>query len=200
MFDDLEGLSVPNAVELFNRAILTARQFYLQLHGQSVFVDLQFRPPPGWNYRMVRDGRSQTVTQDPSWFTTTVLLSEYEHATLAPGTRAFVAFDLLGSGGHNGDLLAGCARATKLDDLGVETFTLAIRNSELAADSPWSERAALRTAEWFFDRRPWQPGQPVEDVAWAVSELGRVVESAKSVALSSQSPPMDPAEPTPSTT
>ena len=40
MLDDLEALTVPNAVEVFNRAMRAARKFYLQLHGQSQFEAL----------------------------------------------------------------------------------------------------------------------------------------------------------------
>jgi len=171
MFDDLEGLTVPNAVEVYNRTVLAARQFLLQLHGQQAFVDLNLKPPPGWNYRMLRDDPSMTLTEDEIWFTTTVLLCQYDHDEFPVGTRAFVAFDLVGADGETADLLAGQVTCSTLDDLGAGWFSAAIRERIPDEDPPWSERSTFRSATWRFDRRPWHPGRPREDVTWTLARL-----------------------------
>lgn len=54
MLDDLEGLTIPNAVEGFNRAMRAARKFYLQLHGQSGFEALGLLQYSVQGYRMWR--------------------------------------------------------------------------------------------------------------------------------------------------
>jgi hypothetical protein len=171
MLDDLEGLTVPNAVEVYNRTVRAARQFFLQLHGQQAFLDLGFKPPPGWSYRMLRDDPSMTLTEDEVWFTTTVLLSQYDHDDFPERTRAFLAFDLLGSGGEDADMLAGRVSCSKLDDLGAGWFATAIRETAAVDDPLWSEEATYRSATWRFDRRPWHASQPDEDIAWALARL-----------------------------
>jgi hypothetical protein len=183
MFDDLEGLTVPNAVEVYNRAVLAARQFFLHLHSQKPFLGLGFRPPPGWNYRMLRDDPSMTLTEDEFWFTTTVLLSQYDHEDFPEGARAFVALDLLAGGGAEADMLAGTVASSNPDDLGAGWFSNAIREtSSIAEDSPWTEMATYRSATWRFDRRPWLPGQPDKDVAWALARLKTARDAAHIVA------------------
>jgi hypothetical protein len=182
MIDDLEGLTVPNAVEVYNRAVRAARQFLLQLHAQSGFEELGLKPPPGWNFRMQRDDPSQVLTEDEFSFTTTVFFSEYESKRDAfpKGARAFVAFDLLGRDGDETAILAGYASCLNMDDLAVGRFASAIRDTELVDnDRPWSENASFHSAVWRFDRRPWHSGQADEDIAWALDRLRAAADRAR---------------------
>lgn len=180
MFDDLDGLTTASAVEVFNRTIRAARQFYLQLHGQSGFAALGLGPHE-WNYRMLRDGRSDVPTQGEEWFATTVILSLYKHADLSEGSRVFVAFDLLGGGTGDADMMVGLVSFTNTDGLGPYRFGKAIREPErVEGDSPWSERAASGGAAWLYDRRPWRTGQPGEDIEWTISRLAAALRRERS--------------------
>jgi hypothetical protein len=171
MLDDLESLNTVNAVEGFNRTIRAARQFYLLLHTQSEFAALQFAPLE-WNFRMLRNGRSDVPTQLEAWFETTVILSQYRHSNLPDGWVLFVAFDLLGSGSGDADMIAGLGGTSK----GLYEFANAIQSSEnLPDEEPFRERANAEGCEWLYDRRPWRPGLPDEDVSWALARLAAVL-------------------------
>jgi hypothetical protein len=166
MLDDLQDLTISNAVEVFNRTIRAARHFYLLLHAQRGFSTLGLAAHD-WNFRMLRDGRSEVPTQSESWFQTTVILSWYQHPALPDGEAAFVAFDLRGSGAGFPDILVGVGAS----QLGVYNFGDAVRTAETLTKGPFQERAAAGANECLYARRVWRPGAPDDDVQWAIEQL-----------------------------
>jgi hypothetical protein len=122
MMDDLETLTIPAAVEIFNRAIRAARLFYLQLHSDSRFnaLDLQ---PFGTGYRMWRNGASSAPTQPEKWFETTVIASVYRRPQWEPAAHVFVNFDLAAEGPN----AALCAGACSVGNPNYVTYSFAER-------------------------------------------------------------------------
>jgi len=91
MLDDLEELTLRNAVEVFNRIMKSARQFYLQLHEHAAFGATRLEPDIGSggyvSPRMLRDGRTDAITQPEETFTTKIFLSLYRHPELPDSDR-----------------------------------------------------------------------------------------------------------------
>ena len=113
MLDDLESLSVPSAVEAFNRSIRAARNFLLQLHSQPGFVDLGLKPFAQNAHRLYRNGGSETLTAQVDWFETTVAMCLYRYDGWDPQRVVFVCFDLLGSNGSDADLCVGACEVSR---------------------------------------------------------------------------------------
>jgi hypothetical protein len=86
MFDDLEGLTVVNAVHAFNRTVLAARQFFLALVGQPRFAGLGLAPVGGKSFTMLRDDGSRALTQDEDYFQITTLMMPARKPTWADGS------------------------------------------------------------------------------------------------------------------
>jgi hypothetical protein len=101
LFDDIDTpLTVPKAVDAFNRTILAVRAFYLSLHGQSGFKALGFPGP----YRLSRDGTG--TSPESHWFEASFVLSSYRRERWPKRLGAFVAFDLA-TEGDTADICAG---------------------------------------------------------------------------------------------
>jgi hypothetical protein len=92
MLDDLETLSVPTAVEAFNRSIRAARSFLLQLHSQPGFAALHLAPFAKNAHRLYRNGGSTTLTAQVEWFETTVAMSMYRGEGWDPNRVVFICF------------------------------------------------------------------------------------------------------------
>jgi hypothetical protein len=84
MFDDIETLTVPRAIEAYNRTIHTIRQFFLAVHGQPRFAALGL---VGFGERgrfaLQKDGGSKSPEQPEDWFTLTNVLSAYRRENWA---------------------------------------------------------------------------------------------------------------------
>lgn len=173
MIDDLGELTIPTAVETFNRSVRAAKDFLLLLHGQPRFAQMSLL---SWanTHKMYRNGGSEALTQPAEWFETTVAMCVYKRESWAPTHAVFVCFDLLGRGGSNAELCVGAC------DVRGE-FTYGFVRAEPTHDLTHAvlgdvegdlhERAAGPDGHWLFDRRPWVPGQGDEDVEWALSRL-----------------------------
>jgi hypothetical protein len=178
MFDDLGELTIPHAVEAFNRSIRAAREFFLQLHGQPSFINLGLRPY--WKeHRMVRNGGSQTPTQPVEWFETTVVMCLYKRERWQANCAVFVCFDLLGHDGEHPDLCAGACEVREGN--GSYAFARAERVPELtspareATDDMLPEALAEPGSQWRLDRIEWKPGQADEDIDWTVTRLQHAI-------------------------
>lgn len=171
LLDDLGDLTVMNAVEAFNRTVRAARQFFLQVHSQTEFQDAGLGPAD-WNYRMLRNGKSEVPTQSEAWFDTTVLVSHYKHESLPDHWHLFVAFDFTPTATGVPSLLAGLANEKDPYRLGE-----ALASTEPSQEGS-EERASIGSAEYVFQRRPWLPGQGEEDVSWAVQRLRQLTQEA----------------------
>lgn len=73
-------------MELFNRTVKAARELLLAIHAQSRFQQGMYEPLGGRSPRMVRDGTSSTLTESPSSFETSMLLSVYRKPSWQAGT------------------------------------------------------------------------------------------------------------------
>jgi hypothetical protein len=178
MLDDLEELTVPNAVEAFNRSIRAARDFFLQLHGQPSFIALGLKPY--WKeHRMVRNGGSETPTQPVEWFETTVVMCLYKRDAWQPTCAAFVCFDLVGRDGEHADLCAGACKV--MAGNGTYGFARAERAAPTdqalreTADEMLPEAMADPETEWRLDRVEWKPGQADEDIDWTITRLQHAI-------------------------
>jgi hypothetical protein len=172
MFDDIDTpLTVPKAVNAFNRTILAIRVFYLALHGQSGFKALGF---PG-GYRMSRDGTG--VSPEGSWFEATLVLSSYRRETWPKQLGAFVAFDLA-TDEDTADICAGSYWAEK--GYLLESFTGVDYDAEVAPElealpaERFDDSGAAYGTSWVWGTRQWKTGEPDADVAWAVDQLAAV--------------------------
>lgn len=177
MLDDLDGLTIPNAVEAFNRSIRAAREFFLQLHSQPRFTALGLQPY--WaEHRMVRNGGSQVPTQPVEWFDTTVVIALYKTASWDPKRAVFICFDLLGDGREDADLCAGACAVTNPSvsyafAQGERGAVLA--NPVLQGADAMSETLAGPGSQWRFARRPWKPGHGEEDIRWTLARLSEAI-------------------------
>jgi len=70
MIDDLQGMTLWNAVEAFNRVAKATRHFYLQLQSHSAFTAIGLQPDLSGGYvnsRILRNGKSGVITQREEW-------------------------------------------------------------------------------------------------------------------------------------
>lgn len=174
MLDDLEELTLPNAVEAFNRAILAARDFFLQLHAQPRFEELRLSSIYAPQHRMYRNGGSEALTQPVEWFRTTVLMTAYRRPEWDEKRSVFVCFDLRGNGRSTADLLAGAALLTDGLTYAFDSAQLGARPSNEAlneAERRTLHEMAANPSQWRFERRPWEPGNADEDIAWTLKRL-----------------------------
>jgi len=132
VLDDLENLTIPNAVEAFNRSIKAARAFFLELHSHARFPDLDLAPLRK-EHAMFRNGGSETLTRPVEWFETTVAMTVYKRKNWDPQRWVFVCFDLLGETHTHADPLRRTCSG--------------FRNHDLRLGS-----------QWLFARRPWLAG------------------------------------------
>jgi hypothetical protein len=174
VLDDLEGLTIPNAVEAFNRSIKAARAFFLELHADGRFRDLDLAPLRK-EHAMFRNGGSETLKQPVVSFETTVAMTLYKRKNWDPQRWIFVCFDLLGETRTHADLCVGLAQVSDTMTYG---FAKAERRDSLAnfdlqeAESDFfEERFAEPGSQWRFARRPWLAGSPAKDIDWTIDRL-----------------------------
>jgi hypothetical protein len=194
VFDDLEELTVVNAVEVFNRAIRAARQLLLTLHSRPAFQAAGY-VPFGRNFALRRDGTSTALTESEDYFTTNIALSVYRKEPWPEGAGVYIAVDL--SSDDEPELQAGAFFAESSSDL-VWSYAY----SDEPDDGPSHPRLAATDkavlpyaavgarTEWVYDTRPWRPGDGDADVLWALEKLG--VASAAWDGQGVQPPPAAP--------
>src|SRR4051812_36289569 len=170
MLDDLDGLTLNNAVVAYNRAITAAHQFFVTLHGQPRFASAGLGPWGG-SFELRRDGTSRALAQSPDYFQISVMLSAYRQPGWPEDVGAFAAFyfggedpdPLLQVGAFERapgtDIVAGYAWSEDADDLTSETL-LGIDKQHC----PYA--AASATLEATYDELPWVAGDEEADVAW----------------------------------
>jgi hypothetical protein len=166
MHDDLEGLTRRNAVELYNRIVLAARQFYLQLQGQRTFAELGLAPVVGQGYvaaRMLRDGRSETVTQNAEWFESRIIVSRFQHESLPDTECVFIGFDLVGGASGEIEMLVGRCEG----NFELYAFAAALPDEVRgAASTGLPFEATSGATRYIYDRRPWYPDDAAIDIEW----------------------------------
>jgi hypothetical protein len=172
LFDDIDTpLTVPKAVDAFNRTILAVRAFYLSLHGQSGFKALGFPGP----YRLSRDGTG--TSPESHWFEASFVLSSYRRERWPKRLGAFVAFDLA-TEGDTADICAGAHWAEKgylLDSYGnIDSEAEVAAELEALPDERFDGAGAAYGTSWVWATRQWKTGQPDVDVDWAVDQLAAV--------------------------
>jgi hypothetical protein len=174
MFEGLDGLSVPNVIEGYNRVILAARQFFLALHGESRFQALGLRPLGTKGFEMLRDDPSSVLTQYQDWFTTTTLISPYTRAGWSADRGTFAAFFFDQDGAY---LVAGAFSAATRADLAA-TFAESDESQELTNEhlrdtaAPDLDTTSVGGQNQFrYAARNWGAGSPTEDVEWTLGCL-----------------------------
>jgi hypothetical protein len=182
MLDDLEVLTLRNAVEAFNRIIASARQFHLQLHADSRFHTSGLQPdlgaPSYTSPRMLRDGRTDQIGQPEASFKTKVILSLYTHPDLNAQTRIFVAFDLIAHESSEIQLLAGRMTYTAGQPHDTRRLAAALispRADPSTPDLPYIGETSSST--WRYDRRPWQPNRAADDITWALTRTAQALQA-----------------------
>lgn len=175
--DDLQQLTVVNAVELFNRTVKAARELLLAIHAQSRFQQGMYEPLGGRSPRMVRDGTSSTLTESPSSFETSMLLSVYRKPSWQAGTGVYVGIWLTPGEGADPHLQAGAFQADHSGEL-VWSYASAEDADESRSKAlAGVDRTLLRSVsvtkhtEWVYADRPWGPSRANEDVEWALDAL-----------------------------
>jgi hypothetical protein len=176
MFDDLEGLTVVNAVEVFNRTVKSARQLLLTLHSQPRFQTAGY-VPFGRAFAMHRDGSSSVVTQEEWAFETSIILSLYRKPDWADGAGLYAAVWLMPPGDDDPELQVGAffaadtrelvwsyANAGEADD--TRSPQLAKRDKTVLANVCATDRT-----EWVYAGRPWRPEDSDADIIWALDAL-----------------------------
>lgn len=180
MFDDLEGgLTVVNAVELFNRTVKVARELLLAVHAQSPFRAAGYEPFVGSSHRMVRDGTSGTLTQAPESFEASVLLSTYRKPPWPDGAGVYIGVWLTPGEGADAHLQAGAFRAAVQQDL-VWSYASA-EDADRPADDDLArvDRTLLECVsvtdytEWVYADQPWRGGRGEDDVEWLSTPSGQ---------------------------
>lgn len=172
--DDLEELNLTNAIVLFNRAMASARQFYLTLHDQPAFRATGLGPL-GNSYRMLRNGASTGLSQHEELFQVTTFISPYRKSTWRTGLGAFAAFYFASD--NEPKLHVGAFHSPATSELhwdyeyseGVEELDTPELDALDKTHLPWA--AAGTRSEWVYDERPWKPGDGDADVTWAVDRL-----------------------------
>ncbi len=180
MLDDLEELTLRNAVEVFNRIMKSARQFYLQLHEHAAFGATRLEPDIGSggyvSPRMLRDGRTDAITQPEETFTTKIFLSLYRHPELPDSDRVFIAFDLAASNDTEIQLLAGRWQNYRPNEPNLRKLADAITKSSPNNDpASLPYKASEGTSHWTYDRRPWHAGHALEDLKWATDRAAAAI-------------------------
>lgn len=175
VIDDLEGLTLPNAIEAFNRTIRAFRQLALTVHGQSAIGDLGLKPYHG-GHALLRDGRTTALPSYPEAFEMSVLLVAYEAADFPAGCGVFFSGWLGDPKGlylqvgafhttaGRGDLPWGMAGAELKDELQSAALT---RTPTAVLDTA----AASRHTEWVYSERAWTAEAADADLEWILAGL-----------------------------
>lgn len=182
MLDDLEGLTLLNAVETFNRIIASARHFYLQLHKDTGFLAKGLRHDTGGPSitapRMLRDGGTDQITRPEATFKTKVILSLYTHSDLDTQSRIFVAFDLVPRESNEIQLLAGLMHYTAGNPLDLRRLPSALMSTHV--DASWPELPYIggtTSSFWRYDRRDWQPNRAADDITWTLTRIAQALQT-----------------------
>lgn len=175
MINDLDGLTLSNAVEVYHRIIRAFRTLALTVHHQGAIGELELEPYEG-NHALLRDGRSLGLPGAPSLFETTILLIAYRAPHWPDGCGTFFSAWLTGEDGPclqvgafetravRGDLPWGFAEADMVDDVDSSRITRAQRNV-------LEHMAASRNTDWLYAEQPWTPGDGADDVQWVLAGL-----------------------------
>lgn len=178
MFDDLQGMTIPNVTQAFNRVVLAARQLFLALRSESRFVKLGLEPIGGPTLTILRDDGSGVLTAYEDWFQVSNLMIAARHPTWPERAGVYAAVWLPGD--DEAELQAGAfyahdslkelsyAYGESEDVAPTELQSAQLRN----ADAVTLPRTAVgRQKEWRYAALPWRPGTAEADVAWAISAL-----------------------------
>lgn len=176
VIDDLEGLTLKNAVEVVHRITRAFRLLALSVHGQRAVGDLGLVPMQG--HAMLRDGRSVALPGTPESFETSVLLVPYARPDWPTGCGVFFAAWLVEEDGPHlqagafkmsgtrGDLPWAYACSDFVDELEAAELE-SVRGATL--DSLAASKAY--GAEFVYAERRWQPADGEGDVEWIVDAL-----------------------------
>jgi hypothetical protein len=181
MLEDLEELTVTNAVKVFNRTMIAARWLVLAVTGDPQFLVAGFTAPAGAgkSFHLARDTFSTAITANEAYFTTTLLLTGCRKPTWPSGAGAFIAFDLDREDQPYIQVGAFFYTGTGPVDL-VDVYSnsgegepkqpaLAGRDHDVL-DLAFVNGAG---AEWVCAERPWQltDDHGDEDVRWVLARL-----------------------------
>lgn len=179
VFQGLSEINVATVIEAYNRLVLAARQFFLQLHGSPGFQALGLQPRGHKGFEMLRDDTSSVITQDPDWFTITTMISPYRHSGWPDGIGAFAGFffdddeasivtgAFAGSGFDNFALSFGYSEDVALDELKNELLQGAAQQLDAA-----SKGGAI---EFRYGTRIWSDSHPGDDIQWTLTGLEEAV-------------------------
>lgn len=183
VFDDLDGLTIPNAVQVYNRTLTTAKNLLLTLESQERFRDSGLRPSGGTSRLTADGGIGQGGLQRPDGdFVTSMIMSAWAKRGWPNGAGVYVALWLTPEGSAHPELQAGAFHAPNhaVNEL-VWTYAGAVdepddqqaRNPNLSRtdktllDNVWE---GGRT-EWVFAARDWVAGQGDDDLRWLLDRL-----------------------------
>ncbi|MDQ3608943.1 MAG: hypothetical protein M3459_08590 [Actinomycetota bacterium] len=171
MLDGLEGLTVYNALEVYNRAIRAARQLALAVHHQPRLQRAGFEP---WGrHDLMRDGQSVALPGHEGTFAANVIVVPYLKPDWPDGAGVFLGVWLTGEDGpciesgafdtqaRRGELPWQFAECEPTDALSSGSLGRTDR-------SVLEHRATSYSAEWAYAERRWPPGAPEEDVEWVL--------------------------------
>jgi hypothetical protein len=183
MFDDLDGLTVPNAVEVYNRTFKAAKNLLLTLESEQRFRDAVLVAFGGKSRLTADGGVGQGGLHRPDWeFETSMILAAYTKRDWPADGGVYVAISLTPEDARDPELHAGAfhAPAHEVTQL-VWTYASAVaepedgkvrhpaleRTDKTLLDNVW---AGAKT-EWVFARRDWVAGQGEDDLRWLLDRL-----------------------------
>lgn len=176
VIDDLEGLTLTNAVEVVHRIMRTFRLLALTVHGHPRVTEMGLKPFNG-GHALLRDGRSTGLPGQPEFFENNVLLVPYAPPDWPNGHGVFFAAWLTGEDGPHlevgaffidagrGELPWQFAGAQPVDELQSGRL-------EDLHGSALPTLAKSRLAEFVYAERRWVPGDGDADVEWIIDGLG----------------------------
>ena len=176
MFDDLEGLTIPNAIDVFNRVKKSARNLLLDLHAQQRFRDPDYLPFGG-RHRLTLDGTAWALTAQDWRIETSMILAPYRRSHWPDGAGVYVAISLTPDDGDVPELHAGAFHAPH-GELVWEYASRTQDEEDLRSDDlARTDKAVLSyllasdRSEWVFTKRPWRPGDADADILWTLDAL-----------------------------
>ena len=179
VIDDLEGgLTLGNAVEVFNRCVRAAHLLLVEIRDNPRLNGLA--DPGGRGLQMGRDSYSTVLTQPVEGFTTTTLICAMRRQAWPNGAGVFVGFDLVHEDGPQLVVGAYDYRKTVAADIAY-----GYANSEPGDPRQPALAGADRSAlahgyvlghaagEFLCAQRPWAPQDTHggDDVSWVLDRL-----------------------------
>ena len=186
MFDDLDGLTVPNAVEVYNRILTTAKNLFLTLESQERFRDLRLQPFGGTSRLTADGGIGQGGLKRPDGdFVTSMILSAWRKPDWPTGAGVYVAIWLTPDDGAHAELQTGAFRAP---GRGVTDLVWTYAGVEEPEDQQAHDPGLVRTdktvldqvcegagTEWVYAAREWVAGQGDADLRWLLDRLDAAI-------------------------